>query len=151
MGPEADSWYQTDFLPKLKKGLDSEPVLETYVPRIPASRYLQYQYIVNNPKPYLQKETLDSSGDGTSYDAAHKKYHPFFHLVTSSFGFEDLMLVDAETGEIVYTEQKTTEFGTNLLSGPYSSSNLAELFREIRKGMDRYDYRIVDFEAIAPT
>jgi len=120
------------------------------VPRDPASRHLQYQYIVNNPKPYLQKETLDSSGDGTSYDAAHKKYHPFFRLVASYFGFAGLMLVDAETGEIVYIEQKTSEFGTNLLSGPYSSTNLAELFREIHKGMDRDDYRIVDFERYRP-
>ena len=144
------NWYQTDFLPKLRLGLDSDPVLETYVPRIPASRHLQYQYIVKNTVPYLKKGAVDSSGEDTGYDATHKKYHPFFRLVASSFGFEDIMLIDSESGEIVYSEQKTTEFATNLLSGPYSASNLAALFREIQKGMDRDDYRIVDFERYRP-
>ncbi|MFO0890792.1 MAG: adenylate/guanylate cyclase domain-containing protein [Isosphaeraceae bacterium] len=144
------AFYRDEYLPKLRQSLDAEPVLETYVPRVPASRHLQYQYIANNPHPYLKKGELASSGDGSAYDAAHKKHHPFLRVVNQTYGFEDLMLVDSETGEVVYTEQKSTEFGTNLLSGPYSNSNLAELFREIQKGMDRDDYRMVDFDRYRP-
>ena len=144
------TFYRDHFLPGLKKSLDADPVLETYLPRIPASRHLQYQYIANNSHPYLKKSLLETCGDGSAYDAAHKKYHRYFRDVTSTHGFQDLMLVDAETGEILYTEEKTTEFGTNLLSGPYSNSNLSALFREIQKGMDRGDYRMVDFERYRP-
>ena len=147
---ELAKFYEDVFLTEIRKTLDAEPVLETYLPRSTQSRYLQHQYIAANPHPYLFKEKLTSTGDGTAYDAAHIRFHDFFRLVKEKCGYEDVMLVDVETGDVIYSVQKTTEFSTNLLHGPYSSSNLALLFREIVRSNDRDDYRIVDFERYRP-
>ncbi|MDG3003613.1 adenylate/guanylate cyclase domain-containing protein [Paludisphaera mucosa] len=144
------AFYRDDFLPLLKSSLDADPVLENYVPRIVASRYLQYQYLARNPSPYRLKHKLDSSGDGSPYDAAHKRFHPYFRLIRENLGFDDVVLIDSKSGEVVYSEQKSVEFATNLLTGPYANSNLGELFRAIQKGMDRDDFRLVDFQRYRP-
>ncbi len=49
--------YYTDvFLPKLKKNLEGEPALATYLPTTPADRYLTYHYTANNPRaPHLDE------------------------------------------------------------------------------------------------
>jgi class 3 adenylate cyclase len=129
-------FYRNDYLPALAKKVDTGPVLEAYLPTPAAARYLQYHYLAANPAAYFEKDQLDDPGDGSEYSALHKKYHPLFRNIAHSFGYEDLMLVDPESGDIVYTAQKTTEFATNLLTGPYAGSNLGELFKVMRKIKD---------------
>lgn len=61
------------------------------------------------------------------------------------------MLVDAETLDIVYSYQKTTEFGTNLGSGPYAMTNLGDRVRTVRSARDRDAFKIADFEPYRPS
>jgi class 3 adenylate cyclase len=65
-------------------------------------------------------------------------------------GFEDLLLIDADSGEIVYSSRKATDFGTSLKDGPYSESSLARLYAEISRTRDRGAYRLIDFERYRP-
>jgi class 3 adenylate cyclase len=145
------SFYRQVYLPALSRNVDGQPVLETYLPSSPPARYLQYQYIAR-PKdiPYEQKVRVVASGDGGAYDAAHQKYQPRLSRVTHSFGYQDLMLIDAETGDIVYTVEKSTEFATNLLHGTYADTGPGELFRAARR-MDKGAYKFSDFERYRPT
>jgi class 3 adenylate cyclase len=145
-------FYKQEFLPRLAKHLEGEPVLESFLPSNPAERYLQYHYIASNPHEYLKKQELEvSPTDSTSYGKAHAQLHKFFSRAVKIFGFEDLMLIDADSLQIVYSYQKTTEFGTNLMTGPYAHTNLGDRARILRAARDRDDFKIADFEPYRPS
>ena len=146
------SFYSEEFLPNLSKLLEGEPQLGQYVPKTPASKYLQYHYIAANPNSYNEKSSLDSAvGDSTVYSATHKEYHPSFVRAAKIFGFDDLMLVDAKSLDIIYSYAKTTEFATSLDNGPYSNTKLARKVRELQTAQDRDVFKIADFEAYRPS
>jgi len=146
------SFYATDYLPKLDDGQDGRPVLEQYLPTSPAARYLQYHYLASNPEAYGAKHRLESAAADTSdYGVAHARYHRDFTRTVSIFGFEDLLIVDPQSLDIVYSYAKTAEFGTNLATGPYSSTALATLVRSLQGHKDRDDFAISDFEKFAPS
>lgn len=146
------AFYASEFLPALGKQLDGQPILEHYLPTTPTARYLQYHYLANNPHPYKDKGALISAPlDQSSYGETHARLHKLFSRVVRIFGFEDLMLVDPDTLDVVYSFQKTTEFSTNLLSGPYSNTNLGDRIRAIKVARDRDDFKIADFEAYRPS
>lgn len=142
-------FYRDEFLPALARNVEGEPVLEIYQPRLIPTRFLQYHYIANNPEPYERKGRSDVSDD-SSYGLVHDRFHKLFRGVADRFGFQDVMLVDSDTGDVVYTYQKTVEFGTNLIDGPYADSVVGRLYQTARKGMDRGSFQLTDFERYRP-
>ena len=138
--------YYTDvFLPKLKKNLDGEPALATYLPSTPADRYLTYHYTANNPRaPRLDE--LEDAGDGSEYSAVHRKYSRRFHRLTEVFGYRDIFLVDIDSGNVLFSVAKEADMGSNLKTGVYSDTALAKTFDEIRKSRDPYFVYISDIE-----
>jgi class 3 adenylate cyclase len=147
-----EGFYENDFFPKLAEHIDGEPVLEQYLPLKPAERYLQYHYLSNNPHPYGKKQELDESkSDQSAYVKVHETFHKSFERAVQIFGFEDVMLVDAESLDIVYSYQKTSEFATNLETGPYANTLMASKVRTIRGNNDRDDFKIADFEPYRPS
>jgi class 3 adenylate cyclase len=145
-----ESFYRDDFLPRLASLIDSKPTLESYLPASAAARYLQYHYIANNPHSFAKKGQLDQAGDGSDYSRVHKTYHPLFRNLARSFGYEDILLVDPETGDVVYSVAKTTEFATSLRTGPYAETNLGELIGSTSKSKDPGDFHTVGFERYRP-
>ncbi|MGH2414405.1 MAG: adenylate/guanylate cyclase domain-containing protein, partial [Microcystaceae cyanobacterium] len=126
------------------------PVLESYTPKTPAARILQYYYIAANPNPVGKKHLLDNPGDRSEYSRIHARYHPIFREIMEKFGYYDMFLIDPK-GNVVYTVFKETDFTTNFTTGPYSESNLAQLTAAIRKAKGRDYVKIVDFEAYQPS
>lgn len=154
--PECDrgleEFYRQTFIPALAKNSEGDPDAAAYLPRAPAARHLQCRYLAGTAGvAYGSKRSVDACGDGSRYDAVHARYHPAFRKVSDGLGFEDLLLVDVETGGIVYTLGKTVEFGTSLLDGPHANSHVAELFKQVRRGTERGDYRFADFERYRPS
>jgi len=146
------SFYAQEFLPALSNLIDGQPILEHYLPSNPAARYLQYHYLANNPHPYFKKhELMSDPSDQTLYGEAHAKLHKLFARVVKIFHFEDVMLIDPDTLDVVYSFQKTSDFATNLLQGPYSNTNLGERLRALRSARDRDDFKIADFEPYRPS
>lgn len=143
-------YYRKEYLSPLAKNLDAELALEAYLPTSAVARYLQYHYIAANPHPYGRGFQLDAAEDGSLYSAVHRKYHPLFRNYIKTFGYHDLMLVSPETGNIVYSTEKTADFATDLLTGPYSESNLGELLKEVRKSKDSRYVRFSKFELYRP-
>lgn len=145
-------FYHDSFLPELAQAIDGEPVLEQYLPADGAAQYLQYHYIAENPHPYDKKSLLVSApAEKGGYDDAHGQLHPLFARQARIFGFEDILLIDPDTLNIVYSYQKTVEFGTNLENGPYSNTRLAAAARAIRSAKDRDDFKVADFEGYRPS
>ena len=93
----------------------------------------------------------ESESDQSAYAKVHETYHKSFERAVRIFGFEDVMLVDAESMDIVYSYQKTCEFATNLETGPYANTLMASKVRTISGNNDRDDFKIADFEPYRPS
>lgn len=146
-----ESYYTQKFFPRLAKNIEGEPVFETYRPTGNAARKLQYQYIANNPNSVEKKDALDDAKDNSKYSAVHRRYHSLFRNLIKRFGYYDFFLIDAETGDIVYTVYKETDFATNLYDGPYRNTNLAQVVRKVRDNPDRGAIQLVDFQFYRPS
>ena len=144
-------FYEEVFLRQVAAQSETPPVDEALIPQEPEARFLQYHYIAKFPelKYPEEKGKTEKANLDQKYDQVHARFHENLAAFASSFGFEDLMLADLE-GNLVYTSQKTVEFGTNLVKGPYSDTHLGELFRTTRRLRERDAYRFADFERHIP-
>lgn len=108
-------------------------------------------YVHNNPHPLGQKHELIDAQDGSTYSMLHARYHPYFKYYLEEYKyFYDLFLVDAETGELVYTVFKEDDYGTNLYNGKYKNSNIGELARAINISQDN-NVQEIDFRPYEPS
>src|SRR5262249_27308053 len=85
-------------------------------------------YTINNPFPLGTRSAVYDLGDGSEYSAKHKALHAQLLIILQLQGLTDIFLVDPR-GDVVYTTAKEADFGTNLLSGPYSATGAANAFR----------------------
>ena len=136
---ELRSYYATQVLPQLQKNLGGTAQPEQYLPADPAQRYLQYHYMV-----------ATATGDDSVYGVAHAALQERFDRVGKMFGFEDILLIDDETLEIVYTLRKRPDFATSLRDGPYASTNLAKAADALSRAGDRDAFKVVDTELYRP-
>ncbi|MCX2980149.1 hypothetical protein EYC98_04625 [Halieaceae bacterium IMCC14734] len=89
---------------------------------------LQELYIYGNPYPWGQLHQLNNAFDGSRYSALHAQLHPLAKLFVLERGYYDLFLVGAE-GDVVYSVVKEKDFATNLITGEWKASGLAEAYR----------------------
>lgn len=66
--------------------------------------------------------------DSPLYEQAEAEYHDYFQHYIDTYGYYDLFFINMD-GEIIYTVAKEDDFATNLLTGAYKDTNLAEAFR----------------------
>ncbi|MEZ5766909.1 MAG: hypothetical protein R3D80_04050 [Paracoccaceae bacterium] len=113
-----------------------------------ATDRLQRTYIDDNPHPLGEKDRLEAAGDGTVYDAVHRRYHPFFHLLQARQGYYDIFLFDT-AGDLIYTVFKELDFATNLVTGRWKDTGLGEV---TARGGDRRrrSFGIRRFRALCP-
>ncbi len=97
------------------------------LPSSDTGRFIQYHYILGNPDEFDDRDRLDDAGDGSAYSAAHAKHHPFLRSLMDSVGVSDLLLVDARTGDVVYSVQKRIDLGTNAVTGPWGDNGLGDV------------------------
>lgn len=147
---KAKEYYSQNFLPRLAQLQDSEPVLESYLPTNNASSYLQHYYLTANPNPVGEKQKLDRAEEFSGYSEIHARYHSFFRSFIEKFGYYDLFLIDPD-GTIVYSVFKETDYATNLETGPYRTSNLAQAASIAKDSRGRGFVKLVDFEPYRPS
>ena len=144
-------YYQDEFFVRLSNNVIGTPNFETYNPTTQAAQYLQYYYIAQNPHPVGEKDQLVDPQDNSEYSKYHQKYHRIFQNLIKKFGYYDLFLINFQTGEIVYSVYKETDFATNLDEGPYRNSNLAAVVEAVRQNPDRGAIAMVDFKPYRPS
>jgi len=161
------SFYTTDFLPQLKKNLGGTPQLEQYLPTDPVQRYLQYHYIAApamdgrttveetvtgeaQAEQSTNGNTAVALEDDSLYGLAHAAMHERFDRLAKMFGYEDILLIDDNTLEIVYSLRKRTDFATSLRNGPYATTNLAKAAEALSRASDRDAFKVVDTELYRP-
>ena len=91
---------------------------------------LQNLYILGNEHPIGSKQQLDAADDASAYSKAHAEYHPIFRSLQQKYGVYDVFLIDAVSGNVVYTVFKEVDFGTSLRNGPLAGTSLARAFQE---------------------
>ena len=144
-------FYLDEFLPALGavRG-ESVDALEFAPGGGPAATYLQSNYIAENPLPVGEKYLLTDAEDGSAWTEVHKEIHPSLRATVDRLDFQNLMLVDAETRAIVYSARKDPAFATELDSGPYSGTPLAQLVEEVIAAGEPGIVRGADFAMYAP-
>ena len=85
------------------------------------------------------------------YFRIHSYYHPILENFLRRFGYEDILIVDAESGNIIYSVMKKSDFATSLLSGLYRETNIARVFCEAQQAHEQGFAMIADFAAYAPS
>jgi two-component system, sensor histidine kinase ChiS len=96
---------------------------------------------------HAQKRYIEGSGDKRNnvipsdspnyngserYRLIHKRYHYRFTDILTNSDFDDILLV-TRSGTVVYSTKKNAEYGTNLMTGKFQNSSLANIFRRIVK------------------
>ena len=94
------------------------------LPSSGSGQFVQYQYIAENPDDFDERDGLDDAGDGSSYSRAHGDYHPLLRGLVRNTVFSDLLFVDLDTSEVVYSVKKRIDVGTNVVSGPWADGAL---------------------------
>lgn len=146
-----EAYYTDEFFPRLTNNIDGTPIFDIYNPGGRVAQYLQYYYIANNPHPIGSKDELIQASDGSDYSTVHSRYHRILHNLILNFGYYDLFLIDHQTGEIVYSVYKETDFATSLDTGPYARSNFAEVVNLVQANPEPGAVQIIDFAAYRPS
>ncbi len=149
-------YYQSEFIPRLEETTARAATSRQYEPSDPRVRDLQDQFIATNPNPTGQKDRLDEADDGSAYSAVHSFYHPLMRNFQQGFGYYDVFLIEAQSGNIVYSVFKEIDFATSLETGPHRDSGLADAFdRAMEIRVDSPDIAshaaLEDFRPYAPS
>lgn len=145
-----EQYYGASYFPELAAITGGEPRFGSYRPSGQAARYLQHYYLVQNTYDGGEKNRLVAAEDDSEYSRYHGEFHPLFNDVVQQFGYADLYLINHKTSDIVYTANKLPDSGTNLETGAYRESALAELVDTVRESSGRGEVAITDFQTYEP-
>ena len=108
------------------------------------------RYTAGNPFPADSRSAVADAGDISDFTAKHRRVHERFLRLLQIKELDDLLLIDTR-GNVVYTVMKDADFGTNLLSGPFSHSNLAQVFRGAMAAQPPWGQVLADMAPYGPT
>lgn len=152
MRERLSSYYNGQFLPQYKtlndgQSVDASSLLNQLSDEAVA---LQYAYIQVNEAQLGSKDQMFASDFGTAYDTFHNNLHQQLSPFLNAFGYYDIFLVDMQ-GRVVYSVYKELDYATNLSSGPYSNSGLAQAFNASLSIPDANQYVLIDFAQYTPS
>jgi class 3 adenylate cyclase len=142
------TYYDTTFIRKQKETSPEPQTTLDFYPKNPAERYLKAHYTTAD---VLHRSAVEDAKDGSSWSQVHKNFHRRFKRMADLFGYQDIMIADIKTGNIVYSVAKEDDLGTNLLSGPYAGSQVAKVFRAVKQSRDPFFITFSDFELYKPS
>ena len=149
-----NNYYNSAFTDKYKEKNDSNSTPDTPAMLSKISdnaALLQAQYISDNVYPLGSKENLTEVNDGTSYDKAHKKFHPIFKDYLKRFGYYDIFIVDSHSGNIVYSVFKELDYATSLKDGYFAESGIGKCFSQANNLNKKGSYTFVDLDTYTPS
>ena len=128
---DLEGWYDGDFANEFKSRNDKEIAAKPLAEVLgDAAVWLQDLYIRRNENPLGAKDALETAADASAYSKAHARHHPVLRSLQKKYGIYDLFLVDAESGDIVYSVFKEVDFATSLRNGAYADTSLGKVFRQ---------------------
>jgi class 3 adenylate cyclase len=146
-----EAWYSKEFLPRLDKVAGSHTPLEGLMPSDPVALRLQADYIARNPNPVGKRAKLLAGSDASRYDGVHARYHPVLKRAAETVGFYDINLMDAATGDVVYTVAKEIDFASNMYHGAFTQTGFARVARRALDPLNGGKAVIEDYTAYTPS
>ena len=145
------AYYETEFIPRLNDNVSRKLNVHDYMPSENKTLIFQYLYISDNPHPTGSKSRLNESKGRGKYNEVHSQYHPILRNFLEKFGYYDIFLIDAETGDMLYSVFKEVDFATNLLNGIYSTTNFGKVVKDAAVSGDRNFVKLIDFAPYDPS
>lgn len=143
------AYYTDTFIPRLEER-SGETYSETaFIPESNAGQWVQYHYTAQHDD-FDESLRDDDGGDGSSFSAAAMQYGDYLSRLVDQVGYEDLLLMNLE-GDVVYSAYKGVDLGTNLDTGPFRDSALAQAYREVVASNSVTSVRTTDFERWIPS
>ena len=93
--------------------------------------------VENNVKDFA--DAFQKGTDSSEYKQLAKTVGHDLDKFKNKQQWYDIFLIDKQ-GNIIYTEAKESDYGTNLETGPYSDSGLAKAYRNGRNGVTLTDF-----------
>lgn len=124
---DLERYYEDVFVPRLaaNSGVEYEP--SGLLPETTAQQYLQALYTAPFDDDFDAILATDDAGDDSAWSAAHARYHDYFGELVERFDYEDILLLDTE-GNVVYSVYKGVDLGTNVDTGPFAGTDLADAY-----------------------
>ncbi|MEM9713926.1 MAG: hypothetical protein AAGA17_17030, partial [Actinomycetota bacterium] len=128
--------YRDELLPRLEDVRGDVVPVGTVLPTGAAAIYLQSTYLAAAENAGIAVRLLGDARDGSRWSDVHADFHPRYRSIADRLGFDDLLLVDAETRVVLYSVEKRADVGTSLELGPFSGSALATLVDDVVRRAD---------------
>jgi hypothetical protein len=143
------SYYHDVFVPQLEEHSGYETDEALFAPTSSAQQYLQLNYTIP-PSNSEDAAAVEDAGDGSAWSVAHATYHDYFKQMVALTDYEDVMLLDT-SGNVVYSVYKGVDLGTNIESGPYSTSALADAYQAALRSNTVDTAVVTDFSRYQPS
>lgn len=123
-------YYENEFATTYNARNNGKPldVNALYAELSPTALALQYDFISNSQFPLGGKDELRKLDNQSAYADIHGSFHGDAREFLQAFGYYDIFIVDAQSGNVVYSVFKELDFATNLTRGVYSNTGIAEAF-----------------------
>jgi len=153
MRQELMAYYQGPFSEEYRKqNGGAEPDVTAWIHKLSDTTItLQHTFMAANPEPLGKKSEMLSPEDGSLYAVMHKRFHPSLKEYQERFGYEDIFLVEGESGEVVYSVSKKPEFATSLVNGPFAGSALGKVFQAANASDEPKFFSMTDFSGYEPS
>lgn len=139
------TFYAESFLPELERNTGDKPSLEHIFPKSKAARYLQHRYLLKSHHAGAPAAP-GKDGDDSEYGGFHARYDSITKNIKSLFGYEDILLIDVDSREIIYSIDSGVDLGMSLAEEPYASTGLGKAVDRILDRKEIGTVEIVDFE-----
>ncbi len=144
-----ETFYRDKFVPELNKTPGFEQILpETLLPRNDRAAEAQALFITDNPHKANERAKLADHPVSNPYTLAHFTYHGWLKELADRLKLYDLMIV-VPSGNVIYSVAKEVDFTSNLIDGPYATSNIGRLFRQVLSEHRKGYVKFTDFEFYA--
>jgi methyl-accepting chemotaxis protein len=115
----------------------------------PTALLMQTDYLLNNPHALSERWKLNKGQSATAYHAIHTSMQPVVAKFIQNAHFLDLFLVDIQTDTVLYSVNKSVDFGVNLSQPPLEQSGLANAYFQ-SKNLAQSQTHFTDFNRYAP-
>ena len=123
--------------------------MPNYVAQLsPTAVMMQTDYLVNNPNDLKNRWKLNKAKSATAYHAIHTSMQPVVHKFIENAHFLDLYLVDVISNDVLYSVNKSADFGINLNQAPYDKTGLARAY-QASKSLKQGETHFTDFSSYA--
>lgn len=146
---ELQAYYADTFIPQLEERSGESYSDTAFIPESNAGRWVQYHYTAQHDD--FDAALHDDDGDdGSTFSEAAMQYGDYLSRLVEQVGYEDLLMLNLD-GDVVYSAYKGVDLGTNLESGPFRDSLLADAYREVVASNSVNAVRTTDFERWIPS